>query len=384
MVPLISELDLYISQLTLSTLTAMILSHKAFIGIIPQRILPEALVLIRSPLMQGPTLIAMLDFFQAIVKSSFPGLDYSQLIARLTQPIIQPNQQLHKQAYYSISKCIAAISLLNENYAKTIVWDLIQQIKNPLLISGAQNDSVKLYSLLTIAEIGKSIDLEEHQQELQEALKNSFSSSFEEVKSAAAICLGSVSMGNLDRNLTFILNEISNDSKRQYLFLNALKEIINCLLVDHTKILLLESHMESIINILIKYANCKEEGVRYIVSECLGKLTLLKPVIMLPVLSDYLINDSVYISETMITSIRFAIIDSSPHKEYFSLLRSLINTFLQTLEDDNINIRRVAFITLNSILHNKPSLIREFLPRVLPILYKETQPKVSLNNFFVN
>ncbi|KAH7637047.1 cullin-associated and neddylation-dissociated 1 isoform X1 [Dermatophagoides farinae] len=380
MVPLISESDLYISQLALAALTAMIMSHKAFHDIIPQRILPEALVLIRSPLMQGSTLMAMLDFFRAIVKSSFPGLDYNELIARLTQPIMQPNQQLHKQAYYSISKCIAAISLLNDKYAASIVSNLIEQIRNPMLVtgngsSGAQNESVQLYSLLTIAEIGKSLDLEQLQQPLQDALIQSFNSSHEEVKSAASICLGSVSMGNLERNLSFILSEISNNPKRQYLFLNALKEIVSCLSVDHQKICHLEPHFESIVQLLIKYAQCDEEGARYVVAECLGKLTLLKPANLLPVLLENLRNGSTNIRETIITSIRFAIADCSPQAEYFTMLKQLIGAYIETLNDKDINVRRVAFITLNSILHNKASLIRDFLGQVFPMLYQETHPK---------
>ena len=56
-----------------------------------------------------------------------------------------------------------------------------------------------------------------------------------------------------------------------------------------------------------------------------------------------------------------------------SLLRNCIGDFLKTLEDPDLNVRRVALIAFNSAAHNKPSLIRDLLPTVLPHLYNETQ-----------
>lgn len=52
--------------------------------------------------------------------------------------------------------------------------------------------------------------------------------------------------------------------------------------------------------------------------------------------------------------------------------------FLKTLQDDDINVRRVALVMFNSAAHNKPSLIRGLLSKVLPHLYKETQIRKDL------
>lgn len=41
-------------------------------------------------------------------------------------------------------------------------------------------------------------------------------------------------------------------------------------------------------------------------------------------------------------------------------------------------MRRVALVMFNSAAHNKPSLIRGLLPRVMPHLYKETQIRKDL------
>lgn len=375
MLPLISESDLYISQLALTALTSMILSHKAFLAIIPQSILPEALVLIRSPLLQGSTLSAMLNFFRSIVQSSFPGLDCNELIARLTQPIFQPNHNspLPKQAYISISKCIAAVSLLNEKSALATASSLVQQVRNPAEVS-SNCEAVQLYSLLTVAEIGKKLNLGHFHEQVQEAILESFNSPNEDVKSAASVCLGSVSVGNLERYLPFVLFNISQKPKRQYLLLNALKEIISCSATDNNLIQHLDPHLKSIWDLLIKHSNSEEEGTRYVVAECLGKLTLLKQMALLPELMGNLNSPSPHVRDTIITAIRFTISDS-PH-EIDALLKNCMSQVLTTLQDPDISVRRVALVTFNSTAHNKPSLIRDTLDVTLPLLYRETKIKV--------
>ena len=56
----------------------------------------------------------------------------------------------------------------------------------------------------------------------------------------------------------------------------------------------------------------------------------------------------------------------------------LAGDFLKTLQDPDINVRRVALVMFNSAAHNKPSLIRGRLSTVLPYLYKETQIRKDL------
>ena len=60
-----------------------------------------------------------------------------------------------------------------------------------------------------------------------------------------------------------------------------------------------------------------------------------------------------------------------------SMLKSCIGDFLKTLQDPDLNVRRVALVTFNSAAHNKPSLIRDLLESVLPHLYNETKVRVS-------
>ena len=58
------------------------------------------------------------------------------------------------------------------------------------------------------------------------------------------------------------------------------------------------------------------------------------------------------------------------------LLKDCIGEFLQTLQDPDLNVRRVALVTFNSAAHNKPPLIRDLLESMLPHLYNETKVRV--------
>jgi len=61
---------------------------------------------------------------------------------------------------------------------------------------------------------------------LKETILQSFLSNSEEIKSSASYSLGSISIGNLEQYLPFILREIDMQPKRQYLLLHSLKEVI--------------------------------------------------------------------------------------------------------------------------------------------------------------
>ena len=55
-----------------------------------------------------------------------------------------------------------------------------------------------------------------------------FSSSNEDIKTAASYALGAVAVGNLTKYLPFVLKEIDSQTKRQYLLLHSLKVLIVC------------------------------------------------------------------------------------------------------------------------------------------------------------
>uniref|UniRef100_A0A8C1IPR5 Cullin-associated NEDD8-dissociated protein 1-like n=1 Tax=Cyprinus carpio TaxID=7962 RepID=A0A8C1IPR5_CYPCA len=332
--PLINESDMHVSQMAISFLTTLARVHPDSLSKISGSILAELIALVRSPLLQGGALSAMLEFFQALVATGTASLGYMDLLRMLTGPVYAQSAALtHKQSYYSIAKCVAALTRACPKEGPAVVGQFIQDVKN-----SRSTDSIRLLALLSLGEVGHHVDLS-GQPELKTVILDAFCSASEEVKSAASYALGSISVGNLPEYLPFVLQEISGQPKRQYLLLHSLKEIISSASVAGLK-----PYVENVWALLLKHCECTEEGTRNVVAECLGKLTLIDPETLLPRLKGYLLSGD----------------------------------FLKTLEDPDLNVRRVALVTFNSAAHNKPSLIRDLLDTVLPHLYNETKVRKDL------
>uniref|UniRef100_A0A915K9S7 TATA-binding protein interacting (TIP20) domain-containing protein n=1 Tax=Romanomermis culicivorax TaxID=13658 RepID=A0A915K9S7_ROMCU len=129
--------------------------------------------------------------------------------------------------------------------------------------------------------------------------------------------------------------------------------------------------------VLISHAECAEEGVRNVVAECLGKLCFLDPSTLVPRLKSGLnVEKSAYMRATIITSLKFTIVDQP--QSFDVVLKEHIGDFLKSIDDADLNVRRVALITLNSTAHNKPTLVRDCLSNVLPGVYRETKVRKDL------
>jgi len=63
----------------------------------------------------------------------------------------------------------------------------------------------------------------------------------------------------------------------------------------------------------MKNCECAEEGTRNVVAECLGKLALIDPVVLLPKLKSHLARPSALIRSTVITAVKFTISDQVLH-----------------------------------------------------------------------
>lgn len=110
----------------------------------------QVLLLVRSPLLQGLALESSIEFFLAIVIYKQPGLDYKDIVSILTKPIreqtnfvneFQKQQNnstttnsenglvVHKQAFYSIAKIIAALTVENQQEGQAVITQFIKDIK---------------------------------------------------------------------------------------------------------------------------------------------------------------------------------------------------------------------------------------------------------------
>ncbi|XP_062521004.1 cullin-associated NEDD8-dissociated protein 1-like isoform X2 [Corticium candelabrum] len=376
--PLISESDLHVSQLTLNLLTTLGTANKASLYKTPDGVLPAILNLLKSPLLQGGALSALLSFLHQLVLAGLPGLQFNDILKLLTETVYNPIPMsptgtsfiVHKQAFHSIAKCSAVLCVARPEQGIAVVTQLMAEIKNK-----ETPDSVRLYALLSLGEIGKDFDLSS-QPELLTVIEDSFLHPSEEVKSAASHALGNVSSGNLSKFLPFILQEIEAQPKRQYLLLHSLKEVITRQSSSSASIEAFTPHVNSIWTLLFKHCESNEEGTRNVVAECLGKLTLINPSELLPLLQSTLTSASSYARSTVVTAVKFTISDQ-PQK-IDTMLKSCIGHFLETLQDPDLNVRRVALVTFNSAAHNKPILVRDLLHKVLPQLYGETVVRKEL------
>ncbi|XP_050436438.1 cullin-associated NEDD8-dissociated protein 1 [Adelges cooleyi] len=371
---LINESDLHIAQLTLSLLTTIIKIQPLAMSYSANIIMPEVMTLAKSPLLQGAALNAILSFFQSLVASNVPQFGYQDLVKLLVSPLMAQSTgtaslTLHKQAYHSLAKCVAALTATQPSQAMGIINSFMSELISP------SNDQQHIFSLYVIGEVGRHIDLSSVPN-LKETILQSFSSSSEEIKSSASYSLGSISIGNLEQYLPFILREIDMQPKRQYLLLHSLKEIISFESSTANGIENLKPFVPAIWQQLFKHCECTEEGTRNVVAECLGKLTLIDPYSLLPNLQLSLSSSSALMRTTLLTAVKFTISDQP--QQIDSLLRQNMGQFLSALTDPDINVRRVTLIAFNSAAHNKPSLIRDLLDTVLPKLYAETIVKKEL------
>jgi len=78
----------------------------------------------------------------------------------------------------------------------------------------------------------------------------------------------------------------------------------------------------------------------------------------------------------VVSSVKFTISDQPQPID--ALLKQNIGEFLFALRDPEPQVRRVALVAFNSAVHNKPSLVRDLLPTLLPWLYSETKVKSEL------
>ncbi|PFX22174.1 Cullin-associated NEDD8-dissociated protein 1 [Stylophora pistillata] len=326
--PLISESDLHISQLSLTLLTSVAKIHKDSMAQACTSTLPAIMVLIRSPLLQGGALNATLTLLTELVTSGMKGMGFKDLFQMLVTPIYSSShasQQIviHKQAFHSIAKCVAALAMSCPYDGKSVVNQFVRDI---------QSEKV-------------------------------------------ADPLRKIAAGNLNLYLPFLLKEIQANPKRQYLLLHSLKEVISCEAGSPTGVEALRPFIVSIWTLLFSHCESTEEGTRNVVAECLGKLTLVDPLHLLPQLKDYLNSDSAFARSTVVTAVKFTISDQPQPID--SQLRGCIGEFLRTVQDPDLNVRRVALVTFNSAAHNKPSLIRDLLEQILPQLYNETKVRAA-------
>jgi cullin-associated NEDD8-dissociated protein 1 len=261
---IINETDLHLSQLALTLGVRILEVSPAAAKSVKDKLYPQVLLLVQSSLLQGQALDALTLLFATLVRSHQAVFTFKDLLDSLMS-LSQSNQKLVKQNYLSIGRCVSAIVLnSNANDAQATVQRFITDIK------GGGSEQQRLISLYCLGDIGRKSDLSAHG-DLRATLSTLLDSDNEEIRAAASYALGSISVGNLSAFLPTILKDVQQ-SKRQYLLLHSIREII----IDAPPTAL-APHLDTIMALLFDNAKSEDDGTRNVVAECLGKLAAVDP-----------------------------------------------------------------------------------------------------------
>ncbi|XP_076954114.1 cullin-associated NEDD8-dissociated protein 1-like [Bidens hawaiensis] len=370
---LISDSDLHMTALALELCCTLMSDRRSgpTVGLtVRNKVLPQALTLVKSSLLQGQALSALQNFFATLVYSANTSFD--ALLESLLSTAKQSPQGggIAKQALFSIAQCVAVLCLAAGDHKCSSTVSMLTDI---LKDDGSSNSAKQHLALLCLGEIGRRRDLSSHDH-IENIVIESFQSSYEEIKSAASYALGNIAVGNLSKYLPFILNQIDNQQKKQYLLLHSLKEVIVRQSVDKAEFQ--DSSVEKILNLLFNHCESEEEGVRNVVAECLGKIALIKPSKLVPALKERTSSPAAFTRATVVVAVKYSIVER-PEK-IDSVLYPEISSFLMLIKDQDRHVRRAVVLALSIAGHNKPNLIKGLLPELLPLLYDQTVIKKEL------
>lgn len=370
---LISDSDLHMAALALELCCTLMADKRSGpnVGLtVRNKVLPQALTLIRSSLLQGQALLALQNFFTALVYSANTSFDVLlESLLSTAKPSAQTGA-VAKQALFSIAQCVAVLCLAAGDKKCSSTVNMLTDI---LKADSSTNSAKQHLSLLCLGEIGRRKDLSYHDH-IENIVIESFQSPFEEIKSAASYALGNIAVGNLPKYLPFILDKIDNQQKKQYLLLHSLKEVIVRQSVDKAEFD--DSSVDKITKLLFNHCESEEEGVRNVVAECLGKIALIEPGKLVPALKERTSRPAAFTRATVVIAVKYSIVERQ--EKIDEILYPEISSFLMLIKDQDRHVRRAAVLALSTAAHNKPNLIKGLLPELLPLLYDQTVIKKEL------
>ena len=167
--PLVNENDLLLTQYALKSITSICQINNNQGNIDKELIYPilnKVLELIQSPLLQGAALDAVIQFFRALAPLC---ISYEELVKLLIKPVYSQqkpttasatatsdhhHQQhqlvVHRQAFYSIAKSFASLTVANFMKGHHFIKKFQDDLNDPKC-----SDSIKILALLCLGETGR-------------------------------------------------------------------------------------------------------------------------------------------------------------------------------------------------------------------------------------
>mmetsp|Transcript_15391 Transcript_15391/g.23598 ORF Transcript_15391/g.23598 Transcript_15391/m.23598 type:complete len:1350 (+) Transcript_15391:140-4189(+) len=389
---LIADSDLHLSHLGMRVCISTLRVCSACGPAIKTQVLPPALVLSTSSLLQEPALESLLKLLEQMIVSD--AVDFTVLFAMLKDKSTA-EESLGKHAIANLAKCIGVITAATtvENRHK-VLSELLQFLEN----ARSPSDSVEIrqvvLNLLISGNLGRVVDYNS-MDSFVDRIKNIylayFDSSSEEIKHAAAYALGRAAIGSRSLLLPAIVDKLENsDQKKQYLLLTALREFIQCQLKSNKDCL--PESIPVILPHLLNHTSDPEEGARTMVAECLGLLASVKEFPMLQKLQQLVKDHSDIKAEgghiaaddadskknalicwTAVTSVKHAIASKGSVPD----LAESMPVFIDLLKQEEVSVRNASLLMIYSSVHHMPQLVSSFLRDIMPTLYEVAGLKLT-------
>jgi cullin-associated NEDD8-dissociated protein 1 len=366
---IISDTDLHICHLSLSASNSILKARPSTGALVKSHVLPASLKLSKSALLQDPALTSLLDLQEQMIASG--AIEFDELHKLLEGQMAADGSKRSKQVISNLAQCIATIAAASPSAKQQkFIKSTISAIK-----PSAANVEATQLNLLVSGNFGRKVDLSKMKgvaESMQKIYFQSFDSSNEDIKHAAALALGRASVGAIDPFLPALLSALEGSSgKKQYLLFSSLREFIHC--YRETEGSDLSSSVPLLLPPLEMNCGNDEEGVRAMVAECLGALACLEPKAILPVLQKLATDESdkrVHVRWTVGNAVKFAIGGHISPTE----LAPFMPTFIELLKEDDLAVKNVALLMVYSAVHHAPQLVVGIMKeQVLPQLYELAQ-----------
>lgn len=351
-------------------------------------VLEPALDLSTSSLIQDLARDSLLALFRQIIISG--SVDFEELLFLLRHRL---SDKVGKNGIYNLAKCIAVITAATtrDNSKKVLEETLSLLDGSATPADPAPLRQVQLALLIT-GDFGRMIDLNSIDgaaEKLKNIYVGYFDSASEDLKNAAAYALGNASVGSQAIFLPAIVSKLDEDNKKQqYLLLSALREFIHCSFRNSDGDGVAQG-LPVILPPLEKHCAESEEGIRTMVSECLGALTCLKPSAMFEKLEELQnthslikVQDGVVAEDditsqhnanvcwTIATSIKLAIAGKVDSAE----LASHMPNFAKLLDVNELHVRNAALLMVFSAMHHMPHVLSGLMESpILPALFEVSE-----------
>eukprot|EP00667_Euglena_gracilis_P000570 EG_transcript_570 len=371
--PLLSDQDLHLSYLALGLCTAILSNHPGAVRQVETLVLGKVMGLLRSQLLQGHALEALLNLFEVLSEHSTIG--YPKLLEEVMKVVSdssakQGDPLASKQVVNSIAQVVATLCMNATGQHRDAT---IRKFSGDL---ASKDEQDVILALTCLGEIGRQLDLSSLP-DLIGRMRAHFESGSEEVKGVASSALGRVSAGNPQLYVPQILADITSNQQQRYLMLRCLKELITVSAATANSPLV--PFISQVLPLLFEYSESPEEGIRNVVAECVGKLALMDPRTVLPQLKTHTSPGSNPSKRaTIITALKYTITESK--QEIDKYLAADLQQFLAPAlkKEESVKIRRAAILLLTAAAHNKPDLVRSQLRLYMTDLYTETPLDKSL------